>query len=122
MLHHVSLPVSDLEKSTSLYNAALSALGYKRVCSGTDFSGYGFEEGKDKFTIKHVTPSASAGPRFHLAFNATSQDAVNSFYRAALEHGAACNGEPGFRKHYGPNYYAAFVIDLDGHHIEAVCN
>ncbi len=122
MLHHLSLPVADLERSSSLYDAALSALGYRRVCSGNGFAGYGVDDGKDKFAIKHATPSASAGPRFHLAFSAPSREAVDAFHKAALRHGAADNGEPGLRPHYGPNYYAAFIIDLDGHRIEAVCN
>jgi len=122
MLHHVSLPVADLERSSALYDAALAALGYRRVCSGDGFAGYGIDEGKDKFAIKHAVPSASAGPRFHLALAAPSREAVDAFHRAALLHGAADNGRPGLRPHYGPDYYAAFIIDLDGHRIEAVHN
>ena len=122
MLHHISLPVADLERSSALYDAALLALGYRRVCSGDGFAGYGVEAGKDKFAIKHAVPSASAGPRFHLAFSAPSREAVDAFHRAALRHGAADNGAPGLRLHYGPKYYAAFIIDCDGHRIEAVHN
>jgi catechol 2,3-dioxygenase-like lactoylglutathione lyase family enzyme len=122
MLHHVSLPVADLESSGALYDAALAALGYRRVCSGRGFAGYGIEDGKDKFALKHSLPSASAGPRFHLAFVATSREAVDAFHEAAILHGASSNGAPGLRAHYGPDYYAAFVIDLDGHRIEAVHN
>ena len=122
MLHHVSLPVADLEGSSALYDAALAALGYRRVCSGAGFVGYGIEEGKDKFAIKHSVPSASAGPRFHLAFAAPSRDAVDAFHDAAILNGASSDGAPGLRAHYGPSYYAAFVVDLDGHRIEAVHN
>ena len=122
MLHHVSLPVEDLEKSSTLYDAVLSELNYRRVCSGADFAGYGIEENRDKFALKRVTPSASAGPGFHLAFSAPSKEAVIRFYDLALEHGALGNGEPGIRAHYGPGYYAAFIIDFDGHRIEAVIN
>ena len=120
MLHHISLPVADLQRSSALYDAALAALGYRRVCSGKDYAGYGIEDDKDKFSIKHIVPSASAGPRFHLAFAAPSQQAVDAFHQAALAHGATCDGAPGLRPHYGPTYYAAFIIDLDGHRIEAV--
>ncbi len=122
MLHHISLPVSDLEKSMQLYDAALSALGYRRVCSGKAFAGYGIEDNKDKFTIKQIDPSASAGSMFHLAFSAPGEAAVDRFHAAALANGAIDDGPPGYRKHYGPNYYAAFIIDLDGHRIEAVIN
>ena len=120
MLHHISLPVADLRASSALYDAALGALGYRRVCSGDDFAGYGVEDDKDKFCIKHVDPSASAGPRFHLAFAAPSPDAVVAFHNEALNHGATDNGTPGLRTRYGPTYFAAFIIDPDGHRIEAV--
>lgn len=120
MLHHISLPVADLEKSSRLYDAALAALGYRRVCSGTDFAGYGLEDDQDKFALKQIVPAASAGPRFHLAFSAPTRAAVDQFHAVALAHGATNDGGPGLRPHYGPNYYAAFIIDLDGHRIEAV--
>ncbi len=120
MLHHISLPVADLKGSSALYDAALGALGYRRVCSGDDVAGYGIEDDKDKFSIKHVQSSASAGPRFHLAFSAPSTDAVAAFHNEALNHGATDDGTPGLRPHYGPTYFAAFIIDLDGHRIEAV--
>ena len=122
MLHHISLPVADLEASSALYDAALGALGYRRVCSGDDFAGYGVEDDKDQVSLKHIEPSASAGPRFHLAFAAPSPDAVAAFHKEALQHGATDNGTPGLRIHYGPTYFAAFIIDLDGHRIEAVHN
>ena len=122
MLHHISLPVADLDGSSALYDAALGALGYRRVCSGDDFAGYGVEDDKDKFSLKYIDPSASAGPRFHLAFAAPSPDAVVAFHKEALKHGAIDNGTPGLRPHYGPTYFAGFIIDLDGHRIEAVHN
>lgn len=122
MLHHVSFPVASLRQSAILYDAALAALGYRGVYSSADFVGYGIEAGKDKFALKQVTPATAAGPGFHLAFAAPSRAAVDAFYAAALAHGAVDNGPPGLRPHYGPTYYAAFVIDLDGHRIEAVHN
>ena len=120
MLHHISLPVAIIEKSSALYDAALSALGYKRVCSGNNFAGHGIEEGEDLFAIKQTDPTTPAGSGFHLAFGAPSREAVDNFYKAAISHGAIDNGKPGLREHYSPDYYAAFIIDLDGHRIEAV--
>jgi len=62
------------------------------------------------------------GEGFHLAFTASDRAAVDAFHAAALRHGGADNGPPGLRPHYGPGYYAAFVIDPDGYRIEAVIN
>ncbi len=120
MLHHASFAVADLERSTALYDAALGALGYRRVSEASGFVGYGVEDGRDKFALIEAdsTPSASRGS--HLAFAAPTRDAVDAFHRAALQHGATDNGGPGLRAHYGPTYYAAFVVDLDGHRVEAV--
>ena len=122
MLQHASLPVADIDRAVSLYDAALAALGYRRVCNGPGFAGYGVEDGKDKLSLKQTAPSAPAGPGFHIALAAPSREAVHAFHEAALRHGAADNGAPGPRPHYGRTYYAAFIIDLDGHRIEAVHN
>ena len=120
MLHHISLPVADLKRSSSLYDAILSVLGYRCVCAGKDYAGYGVEEDEDLFMLKQINPSASAGSRFHLAFGAPSRKAVDEFHKSALANGATDDGKPGLRVHYGPTYYAAFIVDLDGHRIEAV--
>jgi len=120
MLHHASLPVANLERSCSLYDAALGALGYRRVSEAPGFAGYGREDGRDKFALMETGSAASAGPGSHLAFVAPSRDAVDAFHQAALQHGATDNGRPDLRPHHGPDYYAAFIIDLDGHRIEAV--
>jgi uncharacterized glyoxalase superfamily protein PhnB/catechol 2,3-dioxygenase-like lactoylglutathione lyase family enzyme len=120
MLHHLSLPVVDLERAAALYDVALAALGYRRVLDAPGFAGYGVEDGRDKLALKQTARSEAAGPGFHLALAAPSREAVDAFHAAALLHGATDNGRPGLRPHYGPGYYAAFIIDLDGHRIEAV--
>ncbi len=121
MLHHVSLPVADLNAASAMYDAALAALGYQRAFTDATAVGYGIEPGKDKLCLKLVPDAKSAGPGFHLALAAPSTAAVDRFHAAALAHGARDNGAPGLRPQYGPSYYAAFVIDLDGHALEAVC-
>ncbi|MDA8747798.1 VOC family protein [Litoreibacter sp.] len=120
MLHHLSLPVSDMHKSRALYVAALGALGYRQVCEAADFAGFGLNIGEDMFALKLEANTIAASAGFHVAFAADSHDAVDAFYAAALEHGATDNGAPGLRPHYAANYYAAFVIDLDGHRLEVV--
>jgi catechol 2,3-dioxygenase-like lactoylglutathione lyase family enzyme len=122
MLHHLSFAVSDLEIAGAFYDAALGALGYRRVFADATAIGYGIEDGKDKFCLKLRPRSTSPGPGFHLAFSAPSRAAVDAFHRNGLRFGGTDNGAPGLRPHYGPNYYAGFLVDPDGHHIEAVLN
>lgn len=64
--------------------------------------------------------NSSLSQHVHVAFNAPSRESVDAFYAAAMVKGARCNGKPGFRPHYEDGYYAAFIIDSDGHNIEAV--
>ena len=127
MLHHISFAVTDIERAAKFYDHALSALGYVRVFEdlrpgGEDQAiGYGLEGEGDKFCIKQAgASSASAGHGFHLAFAAPNRNSVHEFHEQALLHGGKDNGGPGPRPEYGPNYYACFVIDPDGHRIEAV--
>ena len=127
MLHHISFGVSDIDKAAAFYDAAFAPLGYIRVWE--DLSpgdpdqaiGYGRPGEGDKFAIKLRGAEAHApGPGFHLAFAAPSREAVVSFHEAALAHGGKDNGPPGLRPHYGPTYFAAFVVDPDGYRIEVV--
>lgn len=121
MLGHISFGVTDLERSRAFYDATMHALGYARVYSGARAIGYGAPgSGQDRLLIilqpGTVTPP-SAG--FHLAFVASSREAVDRFHAAALASGGVDQGGPGLRSHYGPDYYAAFVLDPDGYKLEA---
>ena len=129
MLHHLSFGVADLRRSAAFYDAALGALGFVRVWA--DFEGgandqavgYGREGGGDKSAIKQRTAAPIVPPAgFHIAFAAPDHAAIHRFHAEALAHGGVDNGAPGPRPHYGPHYYAAFVIDPDGYHVEAVLN
>ncbi len=122
MLHHISFAVCDLEKASRLYDAALAPLGYSRVWTFPDAVGYGEEGGGDKLALKTRAEVTPPGSGFHLAFTAKTRAQVDAFHAAAIKEGAQDNGAPGLRTHYGPHYYAAFVIDLDGYRIEAVIN
>ena len=123
MLHHLSFAVTDLARSASFYDAALSTLGYVRVWADSTAVGYGLSGGGDKFAIKLASqPVAAPGPGFHLAFAAPSRESVHRFYAAALQWGGQDNGVPELCPEYGSHYYAAFVIDPDGYRIEAVIN
>ena len=129
MIHHLSLGVTDIERAAAFYGAALAPLGYVRVWSDlrpgepNQAAGYGIPGGGDTLALKHRPERHQPpGPGFHLAFSAPDPHAVEEFYRAALRHGAKDNGAPGLRAHYGPRYFAAFVVDPDGHKLEAVFN
>ena len=128
MLHHVSLGALNIEAAARFYDQALAPLGYVRVW--TDLRpgqsgqavGYGPPGSGDKLAIKQVAQPIPSIPGFHLAFAAPNREAVDAFHAAALAAGGADNGAPGLRPDYGPSYYAAFVIDPEGHRIEAVHN
>lgn len=122
MLHHVSLGVRDLSVAGRFYDAALNALGYRRVFEDDTAIGYGLIDDHDLLCLKLRDDASAPGPGFHLAFAAASTDAVAAFHRAALQYGGSDNGAPGLRPDYGADYYAAFVIDPDGHRLEAVIN
>ena len=123
MLHHISLGVEDLARSAVFYDAALSPMGYVCVWSDSTALGYGLPGGGDKLALKlRSNGLVVPGPGFHLAFAAPTREAVARFHEAAMSHGGRDNGAPGLRPDYGANYYAAFVIDPDGYHIEAVIN
>jgi len=122
MLGHLSFGVTDLERAVAFYDAALAPLELTRVWTKPNAAGYGPPGGGDLLALKRQSsPVTPPGPGFHLAFNAASHAAVDAFHSAALGAGGTDNGGPGLRLHYGPTYYAAFVIDPDGHPIEAVC-
>lgn len=129
MLHHISLGVSDIERAAAFYDAALAPLGYVRVWDDLrpgepdQAVGYGRPGGGDKLALKFPPKGRRPpGPGFHLAFAAPDRQSIARFHAAALAHGGRDNGGPGPRADYGPHYYAAFVIDPDGHHLEAVFN
>jgi catechol 2,3-dioxygenase-like lactoylglutathione lyase family enzyme len=120
-LGHLSLGVADLARSIAFYDAALAPLGGVRVWRDERGAGYGPPGGGDRLALKRqAAPVRPPGPGFHLAFDAPDRAAVDAFHAAALAHGGTCDGPPGLRPQYGPTYYAAFVIDPDGHRLEAV--
>jgi catechol 2,3-dioxygenase-like lactoylglutathione lyase family enzyme len=125
MIDHVSLIVSKIAVSKTFYSAALGALGYGVMMEfpvgehGSAVAGLGeLVTGKPDFWLAEGKPSTTN----HVAFSAKSQAEVRAFYEAALAAGGRDNGAPGLRPQYHPDYYGAFVLDPDGHNVEAVCH
>ena len=125
MLDHIGYCVTDIDKSKRFYAAALAPLSVSLIMevtaeqTGKDAHvGFG-EEGKPYFWIGTGGKPSGA---VHVAFAAASRGQVDAFYEAAIAAGGRDNGPPGIREHYHPNYYGAFVLDLDGNNIEAVCH
>jgi catechol 2,3-dioxygenase-like lactoylglutathione lyase family enzyme len=123
MLDHIGFSVADYERSRNFYTQALAPLGYRLVhevagSSGSRGCGFG-ESGKPEFWI---AGEGETKPDLHVAFLAPDRESVDLFHGAALRAGGKDNGAPGIRAHYHPNYYAAFVLDPDGHNVEAVCH
>jgi len=124
MIDHIGFPVSDYARSKAFYEKALVPLGYSLVMEvqqdehDSPAAGFG-ANGKPDFWIGG---EGGLERPLHVAFAAEDRATVDAFYRAALAAGAKDNGGPGLRPHYHPNYYGAFVLDPDGHNIEAVCH
>jgi catechol 2,3-dioxygenase-like lactoylglutathione lyase family enzyme len=119
MLDHVTIGVSNIQRSKAFYDKALMPLDIERLyAEGDTFAGYGID--RKAFFWIGLRESAITG--VHIAFAARDRAVVNAFHAAALAAGGRDNGAPGLRPRYHANYYGAFVLDPDGHNIEAVCH
>jgi catechol 2,3-dioxygenase-like lactoylglutathione lyase family enzyme len=124
MLDHITFGVTDFARSTAFYDKALAPLGVTRLfdvpaehTAGVSVTGYG--DTRPWFWI--AEQDATRG-KLHIAIQARSRADVDAFHAAAMAAGGRDNGGPGVRPHYHPDYYGAFVLDPDGHNIEAVCH
>src|SRR5258706_10908351 len=120
MLHHVSVGVLDVARAAQFYDATLGALGYKRQAEYLPYAiAYGIAEPAFWIQLPHNQQPANPGNGVHIGFTARTKGAVQKFHEAALSNGGRDDGAPGPRDMYGPDYYGAFVFDLDGNKLEA---
>lgn len=121
MIAHVSIGARDIARARRFYDAALKPLGY--TCLSSDEGSLGYGAKAPEYWINRTEHPVPADDRsgLHICFTAPDRHAVDAFHGAALKAGGKDNGRPGLRAEYGPNYYAAFVVDPDGYRIEAWC-
>ena len=119
MIDHVGTNVGDLAAAKAFYLGALEPLGYRMFAEWPEAVGFTGPEGHPDFWIY-----ARGGPTgaTHVCFRAPDRATVDAFYAAALAAGGTDNGKPGPRPHYHEHYYGAYVLDLDGSNVEAVCH
>jgi catechol 2,3-dioxygenase-like lactoylglutathione lyase family enzyme len=116
---HVQIKVEDFASNRAFYESVLGTLGYSVVFEDQGVVGFG-NNPHDMFEISQTREDAPASKSTHIAFIAKSEDAVRAFHKTALAHGAKENGAPGLRPKYEEGYFAAFVLDPNGHNLEAV--
>ncbi len=123
MIDHITFGVADFARSAAFYDRALAPLGIRRLfdvpmehSGGVPVTGYG-----DQRPWFWIAGEDAARGKLHVALSAETRAAVDAFYREALAAGGRDNGAPGLRPYYHPDYYGAFVLDPDGHNLEAVC-
>ena len=125
ILDHIVVNVTDLARSKAFYEKALAPLGVSVVAEYASGCGFGRDK-NDEFWISARVASYQKKEQLepitpmHVCFAARSRTEVDAFYEAAMAAGGRDNGRPGVRKEYHPNYYGAFVLDPDGHNVEAV--
>jgi catechol 2,3-dioxygenase-like lactoylglutathione lyase family enzyme len=117
MIDHIGLRTGQFDALTRFYEAALAPLGWTKIVTFEGGAGFG----RDGAPTLWIAQSKEAPSSVHIALPGASRKAVDAFHEAALAAGAQDNGGPGLRPHYGPAYYAAFVVDPDGNNLEAVC-
>ncbi len=123
ILDHLTIPVSDIERSKAFYTAALAPLGIKPIMEFP--AGVGYGKGKPELWIGQGPASFQTAEQIaiitpiHVAVRAASNEEVDAFYAAAMAAGGRDFGPPGPRTKYHPGYYGAFVLDPDGHNLEA---
>ena len=115
---HIGFAVKDLNKSKDFYVAALAPLGLVLQSEGESSIHIGKP---DDNTMLWIHNRALAATPVHISFEVQTKEEVQKFFDAALAAGGKDNGAPGIRADYSTNYYAAFIIDPDGHNVEVIC-
>ena len=119
IMSHVSLGTNNFEKAVDFYDKVMATLGATRIMEHEGAVAYGKEYPEFWVQTPENDEPAQIANGTHYGFVAASKEAVHAFWDKAIELGATPDGEPGPRPHYGEPYYGCFLLDLDGHKIEA---
>jgi catechol 2,3-dioxygenase-like lactoylglutathione lyase family enzyme len=117
MIDHLGLEVADLARSAAFYDAIFFPLGIRRMFEAERAIAWGVNDARFWIADRERPPNAAFG---HVAFEASGRPAVDAAYAAGLRAGGRSDGPPGPRHQYGPRYYAAYLLDPDGHRVEVV--
>jgi len=120
MIDHVSIEVSELQEAIEFYENVLATIGFEKLIEKAGTAGFGKKYPEFWLNHRPNKSPASEDSGFHVCLRASSAEAVDTFYKTAIENGAATSGKPGFRPEYHESYYAAFIKDKDQNHIEVV--
>ncbi len=120
MIDHVSINVRHLGASGAFYDAVLAAIGLARLVATPETIGFGKTYPEFWLNARPGSPPAAADSGAHVCLRARTSDAVDAFYKAAIDAGGTDDGPPGLRPEYSDRYYAAFIRDPDGNRIEVV--
>jgi len=120
MIDHISVGVSDLDRSARFYEAALAALGLTRLVTRPRTVGFGKAYPEFWINLRESMPPVAPESGVHICLRAKTTAEIDAFHAAALAIGGASDSAPGLRPHDRVRYYAAFVFDPDGNRIEAV--
>lgn len=132
MLSYAYFGTNDLGKAIAFYDPVLSALGMQRCITGDPewdrvAAGWGvYEDGGIRelafwVGIPFDQQPATVGNGSMIAFRTHTRQQVDDFHAAALANGGKCDGPPGLRLQYAPDFYAAYVRDADGNKVAAYC-
>lgn len=120
MIDHVSIPVRNLEKSAAFYESILTEVGIKKLTARANTVGFGKKYPEFWLNVRPSITHDNISDGFHVCLRARNTEQVNAFFRTAIALGGKADGEPGLRKEYNDNYYAAFITDFDGNRVEVV--
>ena len=116
MFDHLEFSVSDIAAARRFYVPIGTSIGAGEVFFDVDCGELGIgRDGTVSFLIMQGEPTR---PKMHICFRAQDKASVDAAHAGALAGGGTCNGKPGYRPQYAPGYYAAFIIDPDGHNVE----
>jgi len=117
MIDHFEIKVLNFKQCLEFYSLVLAPLKIENKWSESSAAGFGLiSENKTRFLIEESEQVS----RTHIAFSSSEKSLVELFHAVGISNGYVCNGVPGLREDYSPNYYAAFLLDPDGNNIEAV--